>query len=84
MIRRQVVRMIDNSPRFQRWIGFWMIGFALSLVMWGADAFGWPAGMLAAASAFCAIWLFQKADDHPERIAARNVEVARIERELDD
>jgi hypothetical protein len=76
--------MLDNNPRFQRWIGFWMIGFALVTVMWGADAFGWPAGMLAAVSAFCAIWLLQKADDHPERIAARNAEVARIERELDD
>lgn len=84
MIRRQVVRMVDNSPRFQRWIGFLMIGFALAMVMWGADAFGWPAGVVAAGSAFCAVWLFQKADDHPERIAARNAEVTRIERELDD
>lgn len=60
-----------------------MIGFALVTVMWGADAFGWPAGMLAAASAFCAIWLLQKADDRPERIAARNAEIAHMEARID-
>jgi acyl dehydratase len=83
VLRRQFVRLIDNNPRFQRWIGFVMLAIALGAVMM-ADAFGFASVVLAGTTVYLAVWLFQKADDHPERLAARDAEVARIERELDD
>jgi hypothetical protein len=76
--------MLDNSPRFQRWIGFWMLLIAIGAVML-ADVFsGIGSALLAAVATYMGVWLFQHADNHPARVKARNAEVARIERELDD
>ena len=82
MLRRQVIRLVDNSPRFQRWIGFWMLGIALGCVM-TAETFGLASAIVAAVTVWLAVWLFQKADDQPERIAARNAEIAHMEARID-
>jgi len=82
MTTHRAVKIVDQNPRLARWIGFVLLLIALGMVGL-ADAIGWYAGALAVGFAFCAVGMWQYADDRPERLRQRQEEIAKLERSID-